>query len=72
MNTSARHPVGVQPAEERIHNFDEVSLGYDHATMLEEADRCLHCAAAPCRKGWGEGGRKRLILLGVCGTIYSE
>ena len=51
MNTSARHPVGVQPAEERIHNFDEVSLGYDHATMLEEADRCLHCAAAPCRKG---------------------
>ena len=51
MNTSARHPVGVQPAGERIHNFDEVSLGYDHATMLEEADRCLHCAAAPCRKG---------------------
>ena len=51
MNMSARHPVGVQPAEERIHNFDEVSLGYDHATMLEEADRCLHCAAAPCRKG---------------------
>ena len=51
MNTSARHPVGVQPAEERIHNFDEVSLGYEHATMLEEADRCLHCAAAPCRKG---------------------
>lgn len=51
MNTSARHPVGVQPAEERIHNFDEVSLGFDHATMLEEADRCLHCAAAPCRKG---------------------
>ena len=51
MNTSARHPVGVQPAEERIHNFDEVSQGYDHATMLEEADRCLHCAAAPCRKG---------------------
>lgn len=51
MNTSARHPVGVQPAEERIHNFDEVSQGFDHATMLEEADRCLHCAAAPCRKG---------------------
>ena len=51
MNTSARHSVGVQPAEERIHNFDEVSLGFDHATMLEEADRCLHCAAAPCRKG---------------------
>ena len=47
MNTSARHPVGVQPAEERIHNFDEVSQGYDHATMLEEADRCLHCAAVP-------------------------
>ena len=51
MNTSARHPVGVQPAEERIHNFDEVSLGFDREAMLEEADRCLHCAAAPCRKG---------------------
>ena len=51
MNTSARHSVSVQPAEQRIRNFDEVSLGFDHATMLEEADRCLHCAAAPCRKG---------------------
>lgn len=51
MNTSPRHSVTVQPAEQRINNFDEVSQGFDHATMLEEADRCLHCAAAPCRKG---------------------
>ncbi len=51
MNTSARHSVRVQDPEKRIKNFDEVSLGFDEATMLAEADRCLGCKNAPCRKG---------------------
>lgn len=38
-------------ASERIHSFDEVSLGYDEETALLEASRCLHCANHPCVDG---------------------
>ncbi len=31
------------PVEERITNFNEVELGYEEATALEEANRCLSC-----------------------------
>jgi len=37
---------GVMPelqVEERITNFNEVELGYDEATAVEEANRCLSC-----------------------------
>ncbi len=51
MNTSPRHAMPTQSAEQRIHNFQEVALGFDHDTMIAEADRCLHCKNEPCRKG---------------------
>lgn len=38
-------------ASERIHSFDEVSLGYDEETALLEASRCLHCVNHPCVDG---------------------
>ena len=38
-------------ASERIHSFDEVSLGYDEETALLEASRCLHCINHPCVDG---------------------
>lgn len=38
-------------ASERIHSFDEVSLGYDEETALLEASRCLHCVNHPCIDG---------------------
>ena len=38
-------------ASERIHSFDEVSLGYDEETALLEASRCLHCVNRPCVDG---------------------
>jgi len=40
-----------QPAEQRIHNFNEVSLGLDLDAALAEADRCLRCKKAHCIDG---------------------
>jgi glutamate synthase (NADPH/NADH) small chain len=37
-----------QPATERIHNFDEVPLGYTEEEAVREASRCLQCGNAPC------------------------
>ncbi len=41
----------TQSPEERIHNFHEVALGYDEASALTEAARCLNCKAMPCVSG---------------------
>ena len=35
----------------RNKNFLEVALGYDEATALDEAARCLHCKNMPCVNG---------------------
>ena len=51
MNNSERNKTIHQDPKERIQNFKEVSLGFDEKLMLAEADRCLGCKAAPCRKG---------------------
>jgi len=40
-----------QLASERIHNFNEVPLGYTPEEAMQEAERCLQCAHAPCVKG---------------------
>ena len=41
----------TQSPEERAHNFLEVALGYDEATAIDEALRCLNCKNAPCVSG---------------------
>ena len=44
----------IMPTQEplvRAHNFDEVALGYDEATAIDEALRCLNCKTAPCVSG---------------------
>jgi glutamate synthase (NADPH/NADH) small chain len=41
-------PMPVQPAEERIHNFNEVALGYTFSMAVAEARRCLSCKTHPC------------------------
>lgn len=38
-------------AQERLDNFDEVSKGFDEATALIEAQRCLQCRKPPCVMG---------------------
>lgn len=44
-------PMREQDPRERIHNFDEVPLGYTPEQAVEEAKRCLQCRNAPCVGG---------------------
>ena len=44
-------PMPVQSPAVRRRNFEEVALGYDEITAMEEARRCLGCPGAPCRGG---------------------
>ncbi len=44
-------PMREQPAAARIHNFEEVPLGYNESEAVDEAARCLQCRNAPCVQG---------------------
>jgi len=46
-----RHPMPEQDPKVRAKNFDEVTLGYTAELAQAEAQRCLNCKTAPCRKG---------------------
>ncbi len=46
-----RNPMPSQDPLVRAHNFDEVALGYDEATAIDEALRCLNCKNMPCVSG---------------------
>jgi glutamate synthase (NADPH/NADH) small chain len=46
-----RAPMPHQPADERIRNFNEVSLGLDLDGALHEAERCLRCKKPRCVPG---------------------
>jgi len=46
-----RNEMPRQPAEERIHNFDEVALGYSAERAAAEAERCLQCKKPTCIDG---------------------
>ncbi|MEE8451557.1 MAG: NADPH-dependent glutamate synthase [Thermoguttaceae bacterium] len=41
----------VQSPEQRVHNFDEVPLGYDMEQARIEASRCIQCKKPRCRDG---------------------
>lgn len=49
--SKTKTPMPTQKADERIHNFCEVALGYTEKMALEEAERCLNCKAKPCVSG---------------------
>ncbi len=54
MDMAARKPqveMLKQPPEVRVHNFDEVALGYTKEMAVEEAERCLSCPNPQCVKG---------------------
>ena len=55
-------PMPVQSPAVRRRNFEEVALGYDEITAMEEARRCLGCPGAPCR---GERTAKYNRLLAI-------
>lgn len=46
-----KNPMPSQSPEVRAHNFDEVDLGYDEATAVDEALRCLACKNPLCVTG---------------------
>ena len=46
-----KHEMPTQDPQVRAHNFDEVALGYDEATAVAEASRCLNCKNQPCVSG---------------------
>lgn len=43
-----RVPMPEQAPEKRIHNFDEVTLGYSREQAVREATRCLDCRKPRC------------------------
>lgn len=51
MVKTERHNVITRPAEERIHDFAEVSQGFTYELMKAEAERCINCKNAPCMQG---------------------
>ncbi len=46
-----KNPMPSQAPDVRARNFDEVALGYDEASALDEATRCLNCKNMPCVSG---------------------
>lgn len=49
--TLIRSIMPTQDAKVRAHNFNEVALGYNKETAIEEALRCLDCKNMPCVSG---------------------
>ena len=46
-----KNPMPVQDPKVRARNFEEVALGYDADTAMNEALRCLNCKNMPCVSG---------------------
>ncbi len=46
--TPFKNPMPTQAPKVRAHNFSEVATGYDEATAMDEALRCLSCKNMPC------------------------
>ena len=46
-----KNPMPSQEALVRAHNFQEGALGYDEATAVDEALRCLSCKNPMCVSG---------------------
>lgn len=49
--SKTKHPMPAQDPNDRIHNFEEVTLGYTKEQAIEEAKRCLDCKHQPCVNG---------------------
>ena len=49
--SNKKNPMPSQNPEIRAHNFEEVAIGYDAETAMDEAARCLNCKHMPCVSG---------------------
>jgi glutamate synthase (NADPH/NADH) small chain len=45
-----RQPIKKQDPKSRVHNWDEVFLGFDLEFAKVEAARCIQCPTAPCQQ----------------------
>ena len=45
-----RQPIKKQDPKSRVHNWDEVFLGFDKEFAIVEAARCIQCPTAPCQE----------------------
>lgn len=50
-NNTDRVPMPLSDPENRIHNFEEVALGYNEDEAAVEASRCLNCKNPKCVEG---------------------
>jgi NADPH-dependent glutamate synthase beta subunit-like oxidoreductase/NAD-dependent dihydropyrimidine dehydrogenase PreA subunit len=66
----ARPPIPMLPLERRT-GVTEVEVGYDAATAMEEAQRCLHCWVNTIFEGSPEDG-SMCILCGGCVDVCPE
>lgn len=48
MAKSTRTPISYQDPKERIHNFEEVCIGYTKEEAIQEAKRCIQCKKPTC------------------------
>jgi len=46
-----RHKMPEQDPKVRIHNYNEVPIGYSEETAMKEASRCIQCKKPGCRTG---------------------
>ena len=46
-----KNPMPIQDPKVRVHNFDEVTLGYTKEMAIDEANRCINCKNKPCIEG---------------------
>ena len=51
VNNAPRTPMPEQPPQQRVHNFNEVALGFTEEQAKQEASRCLHCPNPMCVQG---------------------
>ena len=49
--SNLKNPMPCQEPKLRATNFNEVALGYDEKTAIDEALRCLNCKNMPCVQG---------------------
>ena len=49
--SNTRNAMPHRDPVERSKNFEEVALGFDEATAINEAKRCLNCKNQPCVAG---------------------
>lgn len=62
----------TQAPEVRIHNMDEVALGYTEEEAIVEANRCLNCKNQPCVQGCPVGINIPAFIYEIQNKKYDE